>query len=871
MFEWNEELTMIDENGNKFMSVPLENELVTDTTTILRFNSEMQYLDLIPGSDFTWESTENEFTRINEYTLQIPNTYLNPDNPVEELEFIEGDTIVVRYNTPVKRAVSIAIGELYFQRKPYAYNPSLPTAECLLVNVDDYEDYTTFTDPYYYKIPLELTPFNTEFSGSFKTIKIDFDLSDGQIAPQYIVDDLIEFSDLILSSPYPNYELTISEIALQSQSTEPSTVYKNVDQRIWQFTELDEFISGDDPENDAYDFNPTNNPLFWGDNKWLGYLLIYDEDSNYYSSCIQTTEQEHQLHYASSQFTWNNNFDVFQEYYGSQVELPLMVGANKDIYFAYSTSTSWQTPITLDYENVDMGTINTVFDYDYLLDPRFEKWDDIIHENTEFDYELTQYYTESFTAYTPSATQYTHQYDIDYSFVEDFTNLGVYKVIGLTPTFEDIEIFNDGSNYNWNFDPVNQEFFIIDLIPGDGNLTDFDVITVILSFSHGPISTYSEIVLSQSFHDAYITDAEDTFFDYLSISFGFSTISGKGIFAEDTQTITSDWTSFEAIDFNRNPDISSSNLLNNPESKMFIDFQVFADPFNVIYEADLDMDGKMEYKQEIDLDKDGRIDITKYGIEDDQDSENIIWYSIIQDYITEEVIVDKDIGQEQRTDWFDIDDTLFSDYEFNLLLLLASILFLPLLAYTLSTMILPDVDYWAQKSVQQKTTETQYTKSRYYSIRLDDNRDGFTDSQVTYERSDTVVEYESADYEKTIIAAKPQNIFTVLGEWIAKNIDSMLGKPPKDLIFNEDLTEDKLDNNDLSYLGESLQASTLQATDRKCTKDTTITYTSDSVSEKITGQDWSKESIKQTRVYLDVFDNEEMDPTILTSLCHTKE
>ncbi|KKM95581.1 hypothetical protein LCGC14_1186760, partial [marine sediment metagenome] len=874
--EWNEELAFFNESGNKFMKVPLEKTLENDTTPIAYiFNDELQHLALPAGIDFSYEVLQNPYTKLDEYTLNIPNTYLNPDNPTEELEFKDGETIVLRYNTPVKKGIGIGIGKMYFQEKPYGYTPSMPTAELLLTDILDYEDFTTYTDPYYYSIPLALTPFDTEFSNSFKNIKIDFDLSDGQIDPLYIENSIVEFSDMILSIPYPNYELTISEIIVQSVSNEPIDFIEYLDERIWQFTELEKFTSDDDPSDDTYTLQRTSNPLFWGDDKWLDYVIIPDENDNYYGATIQSSETDHQLHYVSGSdhFVWNNNFDQFQEYYGSQLQLPLIVDSNKELFFAYSTATAWQTPIMLEFENIDASTINNIFDYDYLLTPRFEFWGDTVHENdvSEYDYDLTQYYSESFTVYSaPGVLGYTHTFDLeDHSLNDDFTNLQQqpYKIIALKPTFEEFEITDDLVNYDVIFDPVSEQIQIIDRIPGDGDLNDFDLITVILSYSYGPVSTFSEIQLTQTFHDDYISDAEATFYDYLSISFSYSQLSGDYIFSEDSQTITSSYTSFEYIPFNRNPVISTDNKLNSKDSEIFIGFELFYDPYNVVYEADIDMDGKKDYKQEIDVDKDGRFDITKYGIEDPENPENIIWYSIIQDYVSKEVIVDKTMEEEKITEWFDIEDTAFADYELNIGLLVASIFILPLLLYVLSTMVLPDVDYWAQKSVQQETIETQYVKSHYYSIRLDDDRDGYTDTQVVYERSDTVLQYKSIDYEKTLIAAKPQNVFSYLIEWIAKNVASLLGLATDDLVFNQLLTEEKLDNSDFSgTLINPSTASTLRASYRKFTKDTSITYTSEYVQEKITVTDWAEGQIEQTRIYQDIFDESEIDSDVIKSL-----
>ncbi|KKM80539.1 hypothetical protein LCGC14_1338830, partial [marine sediment metagenome] len=777
-------------------------------------------------------------------------------------------TIVLRYNTPIKVGIGIGIGKMYFQDRPYGFTQSMPSAELLLVDISDYEDYATYTNPYFYKIPLELTPFDTEFSNSFKEIKIDFDLSDGQIPTP---PDIIEFSDMIFSVPYPNYELTINEVIIQSVSSEPTELTGYLDERVWQFTELEMFTSDNNPIDDTYTLTQTNNPLFWGDDKWLDYIMITDENHNYYGATIlpQTSETEHQLHYDTDHFVWNNNFDQFQEYYGSQIQLPLIIEPDTELFFAYSNATAWQTPILLDIENIDAGTLDNVFDYDYLLTPRFEFWGDTVSENNagEYDYELIQYYSESFTAYTAtSGTVYTHSFELDdYSLENDFRDAQLFKIIALKPTLEEFEIIDD-ADYDISYNPANKEVQITDHVGGD-DLSNYDFITIILNYSYGPISSFSEIQLTQTFHDDYISDPEATFYDYLSISFSYSQLSGEYLFEEDSQTITSSSTSFEYLPFNRNPAVSTNNKLNVDNSEMFIDFEIFYDPYNVIYEADIDMDGKKDYKQEIDVDKDGRIDITKYGIEDPEDPENIIWYSIIQDYVSEEVIVDKTMEEEKRTEWFDIADTAFADYELNIVLLLVSVLILPLLLYTMSTMVLPDVDYWAQKSVKQETVETQYIKSHYYSIRIDEDRDGYTDTQVAYERSNTVVQYKSQDYEKTLIAAKPQNVFTFLGEWIFKNVGSLIGLPLPDLVFNEFLTEEKLDNSDFSdTLIDPGAASALRATYRKFTKDTTVSYTSEYVQEKITVTDWVDGNIEQTRIYRDFFDENEIDSDIINSL-----
>ncbi|KKN14777.1 hypothetical protein LCGC14_0992710, partial [marine sediment metagenome] len=877
---WDEELTIF-ENGEKFMAFPLEKVLKIDNPPFAYlFNERLQYLEQPAGVSFSWETYPNAYTQLDEYTLMIPNKYLNPDNPAEELSFKDGDSIVLRYNTPMRKGIGIAIGKMYFQKKPAGYSPTLPSAEALLLNIDDYDDYPTYTDPYNYQIPLELTPFDTEFSNSFKNIKIDIDLLDGQIDPQYIVDNLIEFSDIIFSSPYPNYELTINDVLIRSISDETTDISTTFYERVWQFTELETFISDDDPSDgtgDTYTLQRVKDPLFWGDNKWLDYIMIYDESYNYYEAiATPPSEDNHQLHYVSGSdyFEWNSNFDQFQDYYGYQMKLPLIIEPNSQLSFSYVSQDSWQNPILFEDEDIDISSLEIMFDYETYLTPRFEFWGDTVYEKTTYDYQVIQYYSESFTVYSVSeGSDYTHIFDPeDYSFIDDFTNLQLFKVIGLKPTMETVEIITDGDN-TVSFNINTQQIQITDSDGQNGDLNDFDLITVILSYSYGPISSFSEVKLDQSFHDSYISDSEATFYDHLTITYSYSALLGEDLLDQNSDAITSGATSFKYIPFNRNPLVSTANTLNNQDSELYIEFEMFSDPFDVIYEADLDMDGRKDYKQEIDLDKDGIFDIIKYGVEDIENPEEIIWYSIIQDVYTEEVTVDKSIEEEKRTEWFDINDAVFSDYGFNVLLLLSSVLALPILLYTLSTMILPDVDYWAQKSITQETTETQYTKTHYYSIRRDDNMDGFIDTQITYEKSDTVIEYISKDYEKTIIAAKPQNVFQYLGDYIAKNIDAFSGKIPQDPVFNRHLTEDRLDNEDFSALTwvSDGTISTLKNTYRKFTKDTILTHTSEFSQEKITVTDWAEGEIEQTRIYQDLFDTSIKRPTSSPFTIRTSE
>ncbi|GAI60647.1 unnamed protein product, partial [marine sediment metagenome] len=58
-----------------------------------------------------------------------------------------------------------------------------------------------------------------------------------------------------------------------------------------------------------------------------------------------------------------------------------------------------------------------------------------------------------------------------------------------------------------------------------------------------------------------------------------------------------------SIDYTRNAHLSNNNELTGfGDTVLFEEFIVFYDPYNVVYEADPNMDGIIDYKHEIDVD-----------------------------------------------------------------------------------------------------------------------------------------------------------------------------------------------------------------------------------------------------------------------------
>ena len=119
----------------------------------------------------------------------------------------------MRYNSPVKKGIAVGIGKLYFENKGYNYNshPDLPKAELLMINANSSDtntyDYSEFIGDYYYQAPIDITPFDTEYNGKYKAIKMDLNLT--ALFDQEGCLEL-DFSHLIFSVPNPSYELTVS-------------------------------------------------------------------------------------------------------------------------------------------------------------------------------------------------------------------------------------------------------------------------------------------------------------------------------------------------------------------------------------------------------------------------------------------------------------------------------------------------------------------------------------------------------------------------------------------------------------------------------------------------------------------------------------
>ncbi|KKN58657.1 hypothetical protein LCGC14_0549880, partial [marine sediment metagenome] len=725
--EWDSTKTNYYSDGNRVMYYILEDTLFTEGTsyeTAYLFNNNLEYLKLPKGIELSFTVEEIE-TGESKYILEIPEIYVNPNNPSENSTFKDGEIITIKYNSPKEKMIQIGIEELFFHKKPFNYETFPEVAEILLINTNNTLDYEQFTTPYSYNISIPITPFETEYLGDYKQLTVDINLTK---LSQFADSGYVDFSNIVVSVPNPAYELTFDGIQISQEYTADFTQNEVLTDLIWRYTEREILVSSADPSADEYQLTLESEPLFYNENdksKWLEHLNIYDENGNYYSAGLQGDSYQLIWNPSTGNFTWNDAFSQFQDYFGIDFYAPLVIEPDTELYFEYSTNNSWSDTYNFNYVNLNTGDLEIVYDYNYLLDPHYYTIYDTIFENDVYDYDFEQFYAESFTVYS-NATDYSHIFDIDYDFQQDFTNLSLYKVVGLYPNYTQFFIEHDDVNYDVVFNPITKTINITDLISGDGVLNQFDSITVILNFTFGPVSSLTQLSLSSNFNQTFLANQEETISNEIYGSFYYFDKAEFYLFAEDYSTITSSQTSFSSINFTRNAHLGNSPVLKGyDEYELYLNFELSENPFNVIYEADIELDGKVDYKQEVDIDKDGTIDVTKYGVIDPANPLEIIWYKIIQDIQS-------------------ISKTLSKDYEHS----------------QTQTFTAGTAGKWGEMNIAlhhtrrfitkySETEMSQYT--RVYSVRFDYDLDGYADSQVDYKKEEIVAEYSVNVVMKTIV------------------------------------------------------------------------------------------------------------------------
>ncbi|KKK68984.1 hypothetical protein LCGC14_2938580, partial [marine sediment metagenome] len=243
---WNETFLFMDNNtGNIFLNHTLYYDFFNESTSpelVYMFNEDLKYLALPEDVEFNWSFTVYLFNATT-YNLFIPNTYIDP-NTKENSTFTSGDFIMIRYFSPVDKGITANIRDIYFQKKPFNYDSLQSIAETLLINSDDPTDYNQITQPYNINLSIPITPFIESYSDMYSQIVIDINLSTYE---QYAIDGYIDISHILFSVNSPAYIFTVDEVAIIEKATYPSGYGQGFYNRIWQYTEQEQFIASPDP------------------------------------------------------------------------------------------------------------------------------------------------------------------------------------------------------------------------------------------------------------------------------------------------------------------------------------------------------------------------------------------------------------------------------------------------------------------------------------------------------------------------------------------------------------------------------------------------------------------------------------------------
>ncbi|KKM54907.1 hypothetical protein LCGC14_1553060, partial [marine sediment metagenome] len=353
---------------------------------------------------------------------------------------------------------------------------------------------------------------------------------------------------------------------------------------------------------------------------------------------------------------------------------------------------------------------------------------------------------------------------------------------------------------------------------------------VILNFSYGPISTRTHILLSSLFNQTYLTQIEYSFYDYLTFYFDYSVNLLTPLFYENSKLLTSDGSSFNSIDFTRNTYLSSNNqLLGFNDSKLFINFEVFEDPYHELYVADIDSDGVPDYMQRIDADQDGEFEIIMYGV---NGRGEILWHHrFITDEGESESSTISYADSEKSTDWFKID----TDQIWKLMK-----------AEGLRWSSYTSVSFGSR--VMNKITITETTSQiKTYTIIFDDDGDGYADRSIIYQRA--------TEFKRSTVEVVEETF--LIGFENIKNYHYQEA-------YIRQLTHDDIRNKDFSSITDSLAHSEIESGYVYYEDKSTMIKEDYSLVETLTYADWYLNEagdlvVAQWREYKDNFEDNFVD------------
>lgn len=153
------------------------------------------------------------------------------------------------------------------------YQPAVDIASLCLLNTPSQNKYANFSDGNDYSLELPLTPFNKEFSGTYRSAQFELNLT---TLADVAENEILNFTHLLLSVPDPRYQLMIQELNItRIVNGQPVETF---------FAENKTVLVGDGTVFNDIDYTPNDDlcdPYFPNQLLYYGHCELYETFQSY--------------------------------------------------------------------------------------------------------------------------------------------------------------------------------------------------------------------------------------------------------------------------------------------------------------------------------------------------------------------------------------------------------------------------------------------------------------------------------------------------------------------------------------------------------------------------------------------------------------
>ena len=713
-----------DDSTDGFLPVDLERNMFSTSEPVFVLNGEFEYIYPIweignRTDSFDYNGVQNAYD-ITVNNISLPDTYL--DGLENAIEMSDNDILFLKYNSTLPKTISLAVGEMILQRAPYIENfrkgepgepDYVPFAEVSLLGINNEgEEYSVELDLFEnrdkmvaWESQLDLTPFENEFLDTYRQKVFNVSFEDISSAFKVIDSEGIDhcyITDIVISSNDPRYQIIIDSFFM-FEFDENATLYDSDIFEVYPNNQLEKFYYGDyeDIYSEHIIFDSGSDlPLYYDDNgvNETFYFDAFDTAGNYYYF------DDHLFGETVSQgiydVYWNNMYSEHYNawYYDEQTTEEELEGLREDynphiekfryLYLSWADVDAWEEWQLIDQPNVNTSSLGITFKW---YDEATEDYSSVLYNRSLSEFETRHIAIENVYPYDTDTISGEFDLSQDYTPAQD---LAIYSITGF--------YFNE-SEYEFNllncYIVSGEESIYIEAETGI-ILSDFDRVVVLLSFTSGVLSDYSQFkLLNNAFNhpdapawtknDSIYVDFEYTDLDYF-------------LLMEDYE-VGSDDSLFEHLEYTRNVNFVQNEqdifaLDVNYQSIDFENFEAKNDLKNVLLMTDFDEDGTHEsVLEKLDITGDGEFNVFKYGSVDP--AGEISYHTIVYEADPVQTQVDKDF-ESMSTEWFDLEQAEQGD---------------------------------AKRTMLVTTITNIIQEKNYYSVQKDTDLDGFMDEETSYE------------------------------------------------------------------------------------------------------------------------------------------